>query len=113
LAILGTALTARAALLGAGEKRNVRAVVLVSAILDPTAHDLVKKTPSRPLLLLCSFQDAVAGPLSRSLYASSKNPRSQFQAYLNAGEGSEIWWSPARDEMAALIINWLAKQLKR
>jgi hypothetical protein len=85
----------------------------VSALLDSAALALIKKTPSRPLLILCSFQDAVAGPQSRSLYESSKNPHSQFQAYLNAGEGSEIWWSPARGEMAFLIIDWLAKQLKR
>lgn len=113
LAILGTALTARAAVLGAGENKNVRALVLVSALLDSAALDLIKKTPSRPLLLLCSFEDAVAGPPSRSLYESSKNPYNQFHAYLNAGEGSEIWWSPARGEMALLIIDWLAKQLKR
>lgn len=111
--ILGTALTARAALLGAGENKNVRAAVLVSALLDSAAFDLVNKSPFRSLLLLCSFEDAVAGPPSRSLYERSKNPNSQFKVYLNAGEGSEIWWSPARDEMAFLIIDWLAKQLER
>lgn len=113
LAILGTALTARAALLGAGENKNVRALVLVSALVDSVALELSTKTPWRPFLLLCSFEDAVAGPQARSLYESSKNPHSQFHAYLNAGEGSEIWWSPARGEMALLIIDWLAKQLKR
>lgn len=112
LAILGTALTARAALFGAGENKNVRALVLVSALVDSAALELTRKTPWRPFLLLCSFEDAVAGPQARSLYESSKNSHSQFHAYLNAGEGSEIWWSPARGEMAFLIIDWLAKQLE-
>ena len=111
LAVLGTGITARAAVLGAGTDKNVRAVVLVSAALDSVGLAVIRQTPFRAVLTICSFQDAYAGAQAKLISEASQHRNSEIKVFMNAGEGSEIWWSHARPEMALYIIDWLSKVL--
>ena len=111
LAILGTGITARNALLGAGGKENVNAAVLVSALLDSAGFDIIRNSPFRPILVLVSIQDGPAGTQALEIYEASTHPETRIESYINAGEGSDLWRSYVRLEMISLITDWLTKQL--
>jgi hypothetical protein len=111
LAILGTGITARNALLGAGGKENVNAAVLVSALLDSAGFDIIRNSPFRPILVLVSIQDGPAGTQALEIYEASTHPETRIESYINAGQGSDLWRSYVRLEMISLITDWLTRQL--
>jgi dienelactone hydrolase len=113
LAILGTAITARSALLGIKKNRNVKAAVLVSAFLDSTGLDLIKKSPDLPILVVASYQDGLAAGQAKKLKDESPNPNSELKVYFNAGEGSQIYYAPTSYEMIREITDWLWEQFNR
>jgi len=72
--------------------------------------DLVRNSPDLPILVVVSFQDALAGSQAKEIYDSSTNEKSHIEVYMNAGEGSQIWFSHVTFEMAKFITDWLWKQ---
>lgn len=112
LAILGTSITARSAIVGAGLRTNVRGTILVSAVLDSTALEVIREAAFRPILVIVSFQDGVAGSQARAIYEASTNPDSHIEVYYEAGEGSSIWRTPHIIEMIPLIRDWLTNVLR-
>lgn len=109
VAILGTAITARSALMAADLKDPIRAAILVSAALDSAAYEVIRNSPGCPILVLVSIQDGPAASQARAIYETSANPLSQIESYINAGSGSDLWRSPIRFEMRSLITEWLTK----
>jgi dienelactone hydrolase len=112
LAIMGTSITARSALLGAGFRKSVRGTILVSAVLDSVALEMIREAPFRPILVVVSFQDGPAGSQARAIYEASTHPDSHLEVYYEAGEGSGIWRTPHIVEMIPLITDWLTKVLR-
>lgn len=112
LAILGTSITARSAIVGAGLRKNVRGMILVSAVLDSAALEMIRATTFRPILVIVSFQDGVAGSQARTIYEASANADSRIEVYYEAGEGSSIWRTPHIIEMIPLIRDWLTNVLR-
>lgn len=113
LAILGTAITARSALLGIKENENVKAAVLVSTFLDSIGMDLIKNSPDLSILVVASYQDGLAAGQAKKLVDTSPNPNSDLKVYFNAGEGSQVFYAPTSYEMIREITDWLWKQLSR
>jgi len=113
LAILGTAITARSALLGIQENKIVKAAVLVSAFLDSVGIDIIKNSPDLPILVVASYQDGLAANQVKKLLEESSNKNSDLKVYFNAGEGSQIFYAPASYEMVREITDWLWEQLSR
>lgn len=113
LAVLGTGISARAALVAVDGRKSVRAAVLVSAILDSTGLAVVRNNPDMPIFMISSFQDAPASTQIKEIYESCPNPERKMEVYINAGVGSQIWWSHALPEMTPLITDWLSKQLSK
>ena len=111
IAILGTAITARSALMVADPKEKLRAAVLVSAVLDSVGYDVIRSSPDCPILVLVSIQDGPSASQARDIYEASANPLSQIESYMNAGSGSDLWRSHIRFEMTSLITKWLTKVL--
>jgi hypothetical protein len=111
LAILGTSITARNALLGAGRKENVNAAVLVSAVLDSAGFDVIRNSPFRPNLMIVSLQDTVAVTQVQDIYEASAHPESRIESFDNAGVGSDLWRSQTPSKIISLITDWLTKQL--
>jgi hypothetical protein len=112
LAILGTSITARSAIIGAGLRKSMRGTILVSAVLDSAALEMVREATFRPILVIVSFQDGAAGSQARTIYEASTNPDSHIEVYYGAGEGSYIWRTPQIIEMIPLITDWLTKVLR-
>jgi len=111
LAVFGTGISARAGLVAVGGRKSVRAAVLVSAVLDSTGLAVVRNNPGMPILVISSFQDAPASTQIKEIFNSCPNPARKMEVYINAGVGSQIWWSYALPEMTTLIRDWLSKQL--
>jgi fermentation-respiration switch protein FrsA (DUF1100 family) len=112
LAILGTSITARSAIIGAGLRKSVRGTILVSAVLDSAALAMIRAAAFRPILVIVSFQDGPAGSQARTIYEASANPDSRIEVYYEAGEGSSIWRTPHIIEMIPLIRDWLTNVLR-
>lgn len=111
LAILGTELTGRSALIAASLNPHIKGVVLVSAVLDSTGFRIIRMSPQMAVLVMVSLQDGPAGFQAKSIYEASQNPNSDIESYINAGRGAEIWWSQARLELTQYIANWLEKKI--
>ncbi len=111
LGILGTEVTARTALIAAGEDKRIKAIALVSAVLDDKAFTLIQRTPFRPILVIVSLQDAAAGQQARTIYEYSVHPLSDIESYINAGKGAEIWWSYVQLDVAEKISTWFVSRL--
>lgn len=107
LAILGTAITARSALLAAQDKDNIRATILISAVLDSAGMDIIKRSSELPILVLVSIMDGPAGSQARAIYEASQNPKSRIESYINAGAGSDLWRTRSRFDMTSAITDWL------
>ncbi len=113
IAILGTAITARSALMVSNLEEKIQAAVLVSAVLDSTGYEIIRSSPDCPILVLASIQDAASASQARDIYEASTNPSSQIESYVNAGAGSDLWRSQVRFEMMSLIHEWLTNVLSK
>ena len=113
IGILGTGLTARAALLGSQGRSNIKAAVLVSAALDEQAMEVIRDTAFRPVLILVSISDGPAGTQAKEILAASAHPDSKIESYFGAGEDSEIWRAATSTEMMLLIVDWLKARLSQ
>lgn len=111
IGILGTGLSARAALIGANNQQNIKCAALISATLDEQGMDAIKNMPFRPILVLVSIADGPAGNQAKDILAASAHPESKLESFFGAGEGSEIWYAPTSTEMALLIVDWMKQQL--
>lgn len=113
LALLGTAITARTAVVAAQQRPQLRALVLVSAVLDPHAMELLPQAASRPTLTIVSMQDGPAAAQARAIFDASRKPDSHLEVYINAGEGSDLWRSHESPAMQTLIHDWLLQRLSK
>lgn len=112
LAILGTGVSARAAVLGAGADPAVKAAVLVSAVLDSSGLAVIRESDFRPIFVLVSTEDGPAGVQARDIFEASQNGRSRIESFFNAGSGSQLWRiPPVAEEMTHYIAEWLSEQL--
>lgn len=112
LAILGTSITARNALMGASQDENVNALVLISPVLDTSGFEVLRNCDFRPVLEIVSLQDTVSVTQVNHLRETLTHPESRIKSFDNAGIGSGLWHSRARLEMTDLIADWLSGQLK-
>jgi len=111
IAILGTALTARSALMVKNLNSTIKGVVMVSAIMDSVGYHVLDESSDCPILVLVSIQDPHAGSQALNIYQASGNSLSKIQTYFNAGSGVELWFSQVRSEMMTTIVEWLTKVL--
>ncbi|MCG8603385.1 dienelactone hydrolase family protein [bacterium] len=111
IAILGTAITARSALMVSDLDEKIRAAVLVSAVLDSTGYEIIRSSPDCPILVLVSIQDGASASQARDIYEASANPASRIESYVNAGAGSDLWRVHMKFEMMSLIHDWLTTVL--
>lgn len=113
LALLGSAVTARTAVVATQQWPQLRALLLVSAVLDPGAMELLPSSANRPTLTIVSMQDGPAAAQARTIFDASRNPDSHLEVYINAGEGSDLWRSHESPAMQTLIHDWLLQQLSK
>lgn len=113
IGMLGTGLTARAALLGAHNRKNIKTISLVSAALDEAGMEVVRNDSFRPLLILVSISDGPAGGQAKEILAANNNPQSKIESYFGAGEDSDIWRATTSTEMSLLIADWMQTQLSK
>ncbi len=113
IAILGTGITARSALMVSDLGSKLRGAVLVSALMDSTGFDVIRNSPDCPVLVIVSIQDAAAAMQARDIYEASPNPLSKIESYVNSGTGSDLWVAPIKFEMMSLITEWLTKILSK
>ncbi len=111
IAILGTAITARSALMVTGLNNKIKGVVLVSAVMDSAGYQVIEESSDCPILVLVSIQDVHSASQALDIYQASQNPLSKIETYINAGSGSDLWRSHVKFEMTSLITEWLKKVL--
>jgi dienelactone hydrolase len=112
IAILGTGMTARSALMIKDLNNKINAAVLVSAVMDSAGYNAIEESPDCPILVLVSIQDVHAASQALDIRQTSQNPASKIETYFNAGSGSDLWRSHAKFDMMSTIANWLTKVLK-
>lgn len=111
IAILGTAITARSALMVTDLNNKLKGAILVSAVMDSAGYNTIENSPDCPILVLVSIQDVHSASQALAIYQTSQNPLSKIETYINAGGGSDLWRSQAKFEMTSLITEWLTKVL--
>jgi acetyl esterase/lipase len=109
--VVGASLGASLAIIAAAEMPQVRAVALVSPVLDYRGVRLeaaVKKYGARPLLLLASSEDPYALRTVRGMVSDATAGREQRLSSI-AAHGSQLL---DRDpEIAAALVDWLRRTL--
>ena len=111
LGILGSVISGRAAVMSSRNREDVRAIALVSSLLDGEAKDAIKSRADRPINVIVSMQDALAAGQAREIYDLCEHPGKHIEVYVNAGEGATLWTLPLRDELAAMLADWFTKHL--
>jgi hypothetical protein len=112
IAILGTEITARSALMVSSFNNKISGAILVSAVMDSAGYKVLQESPDCPALILVSIQDPIAASQAIEIYQASQHNLSKIESYINAGSGSLLWRAPSRMDMTSHIIDWLTKVLK-
>ena len=74
LGILGSVISGRAAVMSSRNREDVRAIALVSSLLDGEAKDAIKSRADRPINVIVSMQDALAAGQAREIYDLCEHP---------------------------------------